>query len=143
MQESLTSLPFRGGEPSLDGGGVSRGIFCLMCKVYEITPQSSLRLASSPKGEPIIHKGEPIIHKREPDNKASPLGEGDQRSWWRGSGGIFLRDVKDLRSYPSVTCGDSSAQGTPCGCPKGEPIIHKGKPIKKSPQHSPLNSREM
>ena len=28
------------------------------------------------------------------------------------------------RKYPSVTCGDSSAQGTPFGCPKGEPI-HK------------------
>ena len=26
-----------------------------------------------------------------------------------------------LRKYPSVTCGDSSAQGTPFGCPKGEP----------------------
>ncbi len=32
----------------------------------------------------------------------------------------LLLGVKGLRSYPSVTCGDSS--------PKGEPIIHKGEP---------------
>ena len=33
----------------------------------------------------------------------------------------LLHGVKDLRDNPSVTCGDSSAQGTPFGCPKGEP----------------------
>jgi len=33
----------------------------------------------------------------------------------------LLLDVKDLQDNPSVTCGDSSAQGTPYGCPKGEP----------------------
>ncbi|WP_370772103.1 hypothetical protein [Ruminococcus callidus] len=34
----------------------------------------------------------------------------------------LLLDVKDLQDNPSVTCGASSAQGTPYGCPKGEPI---------------------
>ena len=40
----------------------------------------------------------------------------------------LLLGVKGLRDNPSVTCGDSSAQGTPCGCPKGEPIIQKVEP---------------
>ena len=39
----------------------------------------------------------------------------------------LLLGVKGLRSYPSVTCGDSS--------PKGEPIVHKGVPDNKA---SPL-----
>ena len=68
-------------------------------------------------------------------------GEGNRRQTVEGFLWNLLHSVKDLRSYPSVTCGDSS--------PTGEPIIHKGEPmhqkepIKKSPQHSPLNSREM
>ena len=35
---------------------------------------------------------------------------------------------------PSVTCGDSSAQGTPCGCPKGEPECKRAAPLGKGDQ---------
>ena len=55
-------------------------------------------------------------------------GEGNRRQTVEGFWWNLLHSVKGLWSYPSVTCGDSS--------PKGEPI-------KKSPQHSPLNSRKM
>ncbi len=50
-------------KPPLKGEGNRRqavegfcGIFYAMCKIYEVTPQSSLRLASSPKGEPITNQ---------------------------------------------------------------------------------------
>ena len=35
----------------------------------------------------------------------------------------FFLGVKDLRKHPSVTYGASSAQGTPFGCPRGEPNL--------------------
>ena len=66
--------------------------------------------------------------------KKPPLkGEGDQRSWWRGSCGIFCLMCEVSRKYPSVTCGDSSAQGTPCGCPKGEPECKRASPLGVTP----------
>ena len=51
-------------------------------------------------------------------NETSPLGEGNRRQTVEGFLWNLLHSVKDLRSYPSVTCGDSS--------PKGEPMHQKG-----------------
>ena len=87
--------------------------FTWCARFHGSTPQSSLRLASSPKGEPIYKISLPF----------------------RGGGpsqtveGFFVESfawcARVSRKYPSVTCGDSSAQGTPYGCPKGEPITNK------------------
>ena len=52
---------------------------------------------------------------------------------WRGSCGIFCLLCEVSRKYPSVTCGDSSAQGTPCGCPKGEPECKRASPLGVTP----------
>ena len=132
----MTSLPFRGDSPR--GGEMpagQRGPLSTRGTVVRRWRGSSWNLLHSVKGlwkHPSVTcgdsspKGEPIIHKGEPDNKASPLGEGNQRSWWRGSCGIFCFMYQISQKYPSVTCGDSSAQGTPCGCPKGEPMHQKG-----------------
>ncbi len=110
-----SASPERG--TAIGGGGVLVESFAWCAGFHGSTPQSSLRLASSPIGEPIIHKGEP--------EQASPLGEGNQRSWWRGSCGIFCLMCKFSRKYTpqSSLRLASSAQGTPYGCPKGEPIV--------------------
>ena len=66
-------------KPPLKGEGDRRqtveGFFVessAWCKRFTELPLSQPAAASSPKGEPIIHKGGP-------DNKASPLGEGNRR----------------------------------------------------------------
>ena len=63
--------PERGGGPAKL---VEGSLWNLLLHVSDFTeaPLSQPVAASSPKGEPIIHKGVP-------DNKASPLGEGNRR----------------------------------------------------------------
>ena len=125
------SSPFRGayipkGEPEckkppLKGEGDQRSwwrgsceIFCLMCEVSRKKPLSQAY------GLPAQHKARPagalkgsLETQGEPRLKASPLGEGNQRSWWRGSVWNLLFGVKGLRDNPSVTCGASSPKGEP------------------------------
>ena len=95
----------------MKGGGVLVESFAWCVRCHGSTPQSSLRLASSPKGEP--------------ECKKPPLkGEGNQRSWWRGSCEIFCLMCEMSRKYPSVTCGASSPfRGA--YIPKGEPECKK------------------
>ncbi len=45
---------------------------------------------------------------------------------------IFCLMYQVSQKYPSVTCGDSSAQGTPCGCPFRGAIYTKGSLNKNS-----------
>ncbi len=64
------SLPFRGGEPSLDGGGVFCEIFCFMYQVLRKYPSVTCG-DSSPKGEP-MHKRE-SLNKNQPPLKGEPV----------------------------------------------------------------------
>ena len=74
--EPNETSPERGGEPSLDGGGVLCEIFCFMYQISRKHPSVSLWLPAPLKGS--------LYTKGEPDNKASPLGEGDRRQTVEG-----------------------------------------------------------
>ena len=105
------------------------GIFYLMYQVTRKYP------SVKPAACQLPFQGSLIITSPERGGEPAKLVEG---FLWN-----LLLGVKGLRNNPSVTCGASSAQGTPCGCPfRGAYFRKEGNQTKRASPTGSLPCRD-
>ena len=107
--------------------GFPTKIFFQTFQLHAVTPQSSLRLASSPAGEPFLslfhnissHMAERHFKHLPASFQLPPLkGEGDRRQAVVGAPReSFPQCITIHIATPLSATADISAQGTPFGCP--------------------------